>query len=650
MSGWGLPVVSPRPSTLPTWGRTVLIVPLLVAAVLVAKGVWQLTQVPGTGFDLRLRWTEAHYYMRGANPFEASFYFSDVRRGVTAATVPTYFPDLGWPEQANYPPTSTLTEFLVFGLPWQVARGYFVLLNVAACGVVAWWASTGARDVVVRLFLAGIALANLGYSQTILNGNYGIVVMAALIGSFVLRKRLPMLAGLCLGIALVKPTISAPFVLLFFADRRYGVLIWCGAYLAASTFLTIGLTGTSLQVLLAQTMEGAARFATGGYALWKVFRSLGLGEPTSLALNAVLFLIPLAILLWQRRRREEVFGPAMLAAAAVVARLFTYHNTIDNVVLTFVAGGLASRTVYEPRKADLAWLGAVTVSLLTPFVWTNSVAGHVCLYGLWTAAAIRLAVMPTMRYSWGARAVARILYPYGRVRRVRRGLARGLRFVVEPGIGLTYAWGDLDAGLVFLARQVAPGMTVWDVGANRGQTALILGNRVGPTGSVVSIEPASDVFRSLVRNLGLNRMTHVRSVEAAAADYEGSAVFTFHEGRPTQGKLRDVEVTYENPEARCSTVRTVTLDGLLATGSAPAIIKIDVEGAAAAVLRGAERLLSEVRPSIYLELHGPDERAAVRDLVARCGYRAEGLNGSPVSDSIAVSAVWCVPAHRPATA
>ena len=37
--------------------------------------------------------------------------------------------------------------------------------------------------------------------------------------------------------------------------------------------------------------------------------------------------------------------------------------------------------------------------------------------------------------------LVRLLFPYGSERRVLRGPARGMRFVVEPGIGFTYALG-----------------------------------------------------------------------------------------------------------------------------------------------------------------------------------------------------------------
>jgi hypothetical protein len=49
-------------------------------------------------------------------------------------------------------------------------------------------------------------------------------------------------------------------------------------------------------------------------------------------------------------------------------------------------------------------------------------------------------------------------------------------------------------------------------------------------------------------------------------------------------------------------VPTITLDSLLDYFAAPRLVKIDVEGAEAIVLRGANRLLSECRPLIYIEV------------------------------------------------
>ena len=239
--------------------------------------------------------------------------------------------------------------------------------------------------------------------------------------------------------------------------------------------------------------------------------------------------------------------------------------------------------------------------------------------------------------------LVRLVYPYGRVRRVLRGPARGLRFVVAPGIGSTYAWGTRAAAPRHFAEWIRPGMTVYDVGANKGQMALVFASLVGPTGRVVSLEPAPDEYASLVRNLALNELPQVRAVQAAAAESAGSLTFTYSPARPTQGKLQDVETTYANPGARTFRVMAMALDQIAIDEPPPDVIKIDVEGAAAAVLRGAREILDRARPRIYVELHGPEEQAGLRDELLSRGYTLQTLAGERVADPVATwrTPLWC---------
>ncbi len=236
--------------------------------------------------------------------------------------------------------------------------------------------------------------------------------------------------------------------------------------------------------------------------------------------------------------------------------------------------------------------------------------------------------------------------PFGSTRRVLRGPARGMRFVVEPGIGLTYALGTESAAPRHFAEHIRPGMTVYDVGANKGQMALLYAALVGATGRVVSFEPSPPEFASLDANVRLNALAHVRLVQAAAAEAEGNLMFTYAADRPTQGKLASVEPTYENAGAESFSVRTVALDSLLDCEPFPDVIKIDVEGAAASVLRGASRILDEASPRLYIELHGPEEQAGVRDELLARGYVAETMAGEVVPDPTDgwQSPLWV---HRP---
>jgi len=244
--------------------------------------------------------------------------------------------------------------------------------------------------------------------------------------------------------------------------------------------------------------------------------------------------------------------------------------------------------------------------------------------------------------------IARLLCPYGSRRRVLRGPARGMRVVVEPGIGLAYLLGVDAAAPQFFYRRVEPGMTVFDVGANKGQMALLFASLVGPHGQVLAFEPAPAEFASLERNIVLNRLGNIRPIRAAAADQDGEATFSYCATDPTQGKLTDVEPTYATASIDTLSVRTVMLDGFLETGIRADVIKLDVEGSAAVALRGARRLIAEHAPAFFIELHGPEEQRGVAEELVAHGYVAETLDGTAVPDPTAgwFNPLWC---HKPAS-
>ncbi len=238
--------------------------------------------------------------------------------------------------------------------------------------------------------------------------------------------------------------------------------------------------------------------------------------------------------------------------------------------------------------------------------------------------------------------VVRLFYPYESRRRVWRGPARGLDFIVQPGIGFTYAIGTDLAAPRFFRRHLHPGMTVFDVGANKGQMTLIFAALVAASGRVIAFEPVPVEYASLERNVRLNGLAHVRLLNVAASDNKGQMAFSYAAERPTQGKLVNVEPTYDVAHAQTFPVQAIRLDDV-PNERPPDVIKIDVEGAAAAVLRGSARILDEAGPSVYLELHGPEEQAGVRDELLSRGYVARSLSGDVIADPVArwCSPLWC---------
>jgi FkbM family methyltransferase len=241
--------------------------------------------------------------------------------------------------------------------------------------------------------------------------------------------------------------------------------------------------------------------------------------------------------------------------------------------------------------------------------------------------------------------LARIPYPIGAVRSVVRGPLKGMRFTVVPGMGASYALGSDSYHFRWFSSRLRPGMTVYDVGANRGQMALYFARAVGSAGTVIAFEPVPRLFDALVANLRLNSLTNVSPHRLGVARSRGRAQFLFNEQSPTQGKLLHCEPSYLDPAAAACTVDTTSLDEFVGEGAGPApdLLKIDVEGAAGLVLRGAARTLAKHSPAVYVELHGPEERLAVKECLVSQGYRAVTLRGEPVDDPTGGwhGPLWC---------
>lgn len=237
--------------------------------------------------------------------------------------------------------------------------------------------------------------------------------------------------------------------------------------------------------------------------------------------------------------------------------------------------------------------------------------------------------------------IARWLFPFGSVRPILCGVCRGMRYEVGPGIGATFCFGGDGFHHRYYAGVIQPGMKVWDVGANTGQSLLAFGRLVGRGGSVSSFEPVQELAELAQRQARLNDLEHVQVHCVAAGSEDGFFEFEFNPTAPTQGKLSQVEREYKICGASLRKVRVVALDSFALAEDLPKpdFLKIDVEGAGAAVLQGARCLLEEVGPTIFMELHGPEERHAINEL-GNFGYTFSGLAGNRITNPIET---WCSP-------
>lgn len=201
---------------------------------------------------------------------------------------------------------------------------------------------------------------------------------------------------------------------------------------------------------------------------------------------------------------------------------------------------------------------------------------------------------------------------------IRGGPLRGLRWSVATGLPFlrgTYEPGKVEA----MTEYLRPGDVVYDVGAHVGYFTAVASRLVGPEGRVLAFEPRPLNLGLLRRHVERNGLENVRVLDAAVGDTAGEGRFRDDTGSGT-GHLTTGDGI---------PVRVVVLDDLVRRGELPppTAIKVDVEGGETAVLRGAESILADHRPTLFLATHGDAVERECLAMIEGLGYRWRYLDG-----------------------
>jgi FkbM family methyltransferase len=202
------------------------------------------------------------------------------------------------------------------------------------------------------------------------------------------------------------------------------------------------------------------------------------------------------------------------------------------------------------------------------------------------------------------------------------GRLKGKKWTVGAGIPqILGMWQEMYTDK--FAESIYQSSVVYDVGAHGGWYTLLASELVGPRGKVVAFEPLPSVLTLLKRNVEINHCTNVQIVEAAVSDNDGTATFF----ALADGTLGSLSPSY-GPNT--TTVKTVKIDSLVREKIIPApyVIKMDIEGGELAALKGAESMLVEHAPMIFLETHGFDMCVDCCRVLTSLGYAVERFHGS----------------------
>ena len=151
-------------------------------------------------------------------------------------------------------------------------------------------------------------------------------------------------------------------------------------------------------------------------------------------------------------------------------------------------------------------------------------------------------------------------------------------------------------------HHLQPGALIIDAGANFGHYALVASKFVGSAGRVIAFEPNTETFKLLQSNLPMLAHQNVSAVQAGLSDDNGEMNLSIDNSNPgghsfTKDNIREAGGDEITP--------VYSLDQYLGNNQiAPpvSLIKIDVQGFEAKVIRGAMRTIQHDHPVVFCEV------------------------------------------------
>ncbi len=187
---------------------------------------------------------------------------------------------------------------------------------------------------------------------------------------------------------------------------------------------------------------------------------------------------------------------------------------------------------------------------------------------------------------------------------------------------LHHSGGDFDVDW-FQWREGEVGM---QIGANRGEYSFMASRVIGPQGFCIAVEPNPVAYLDLLELIVLNKASNVLALPIACGNAEGWVELELPAEEWGDVVVR-VKTQAEHGAQVVARARLCRVDGIvrgLGLERCDFLI-IDVVGSAGEVLRGADAVLRQFRPRLYIEVH--DTWDEIEGILQAYGYTVRAWKG-----------------------
>lgn len=226
--------------------------------------------------------------------------------------------------------------------------------------------------------------------------------------------------------------------------------------------------------------------------------------------------------------------------------------------------------------------------------------------------------------------VYRLLYQEDKEVIISTGPLKGLKWKCRKGEQFYMPMGVYEQETAaWLSKVIESGHTYIDIGANSGYFTLLGAKLVTENGCVVAFEPVPEIYQSVVDKVALNDFLNVTVESCVVGDVNCDSIRFVIENNGANSHIEAINTGHFNSnQNRVIETSMVSLQSYCSKRKIrPDVLKIDVEGAEALVLRGISELIIKCRPRMIISTHTQELKRECQELLESYGFEVSSLGG-----------------------
>ena len=284
-----------------------------------------------TGWDIRGHWRICRYALEGLNPY---LLIGETPALEAVGEIPAGFSTVPW---------ACVFGSVFYGgfLPFHIARIYTLTLHfaalIAAC-IVLYKTFQDAAPGKAKWCLVLLPCVHFSFMYSVHYGNAGGIICCLLLIAFCISDRWPMIAGVLLGLAMMKPQIAAIICFAFLLRKQWKALFVAAAIVIGGWAVSAWMTATEPLTLLKQTLEYGTAAPTQYLGLLNNLKYAGVDSTLILLLNMLLGCGYTAGLMIYLKKKCPTTNSMFAFVPACLASVFwIYKNGTDYLIVTYAA-------------------------------------------------------------------------------------------------------------------------------------------------------------------------------------------------------------------------------------------------------------------------------------------------------------------------